>query len=180
MLDQAVQQLDGEISQARAESRLRTEELHQLESARDRMEQRSESLQKDVQRMQEEEQSRAARLDELPQLINILKGDMSIVGPRPERKCLAEEISKEIPEFCYRLKVRGGLTGYAQIYGKYNTTAYDKLKLDLMYIESYSILEDLKLILATFKIVFTKESTEGLEEGQTISLNAKEEEKKDV
>ena len=123
---------------------------------------------------------RKTSLDELPQLINILKGDMSIVGPRPERKCLAEEISKEIPEFCFRLKVRGGLTGYAQIYGKYNTTAYDKLKLDLMYIESYSILEDLKLILATFKIVFTKESTEGLEEGQTISLNAKEEEKKDV
>ena len=98
----------------------------------------------------------------------------------PERPEIAKEYEESIPEFAYRLKVKAGLTGYAQIYGKYNTTAYDKLKLDLMYIESYSILEDLKLILATFKIVFTKESTEGLEEGQTISLNAKEEEKKDV
>ena len=123
---------------------------------------------------------RATRLDELPQLLNIIKGDMSLVGPRPERPEIAKEYEKEIPEFAFRLKVKAGLTGYAQIYGKYNTTAYDKLKLDLMYIESYSILEDLKLILATFKIVFTKESTEGLEEGQTISLNAKEEEKKDV
>lgn len=103
---------------------------------------------------------------------------MSVVGPRPERPEIAKEYEESIPEFAYRLKVKAGLTGYAQIYGKYNTTAYDKLKLDLMYIESYSILEDLKLILATFKIVFTKESTEGLEEGQTISLNAKEEEKK--
>ena len=119
-------------------------------------------------------------IDELPQLLNIFKGDMSVVGPRPERPEIAKEYEESIPEFAYRLKVKAGLTGYAQIYGKYNTTAYDKLKLDLMYIESYSILEDLKLILATFKIVFTKESTEGLEEGQTISLNAKEEEKKDV
>ena len=123
---------------------------------------------------------RKFRIDELPQLLNIFKGDMSVVGPRPERPEIAKEYEESIPEFAYRLKVKAGLTGYAQIYGKYNTTAYDKLKLDLMYIESYSILEDLKLILATFKIVFTKESTEGLEEGQTISLNAKEEEKKDV
>ena len=123
---------------------------------------------------------RATRIDELPQLLNIFKGDMSVVGPRPERPEIAKEYEDSIPEFAYRLKVKAGFTGYAQIYGKYNTTAYDKLKLDLMYIESYSILEDLKLILATFKIVFTKESTEGLEEGQTISLNAKEEEKKDV
>ena len=123
---------------------------------------------------------RKTSLDELPQLFNILVGDMSVVGPRPERPEIAKEYEESIPEFAYRLKVKAGLTGYAQIYGKYNTTAYDKLKLDLMYIESYSILEDLKLILATFKIVFTKESTEGLEEGQTISLNAKEEEKKDV
>lgn len=121
---------------------------------------------------------RATRIDEPPQLLNIFKGDMSVVGPRPERPEIAKEYEESIPEFAYRLKVKAGLTGYAQIYGKYNTTAYDKLKLDLMYIESYSILEDLKLILATFKIVFTKESTEGLEEGQTISLNAKEEEKK--
>lgn len=113
---------------------------------------------------------RATRIDELPQLLNILKGDMSVVGPRPERPEIAKEYETSIPEFTYRLKVKAGLTGYAQIYGKYNTTAHDKLKMDLMYIESYSVLEDLKLILATFKIIFMKESTEGLEEGKTISL----------
>ena len=106
---------------------------------------------------------RKCRLDELPQLINILKGDMSIVGPRPERKCLADEISKEIPEFCYRLKVRGGLTGYAQIYGKYNTSAYDKLRLDMMYIENYSPLLDIRLIILTLRIIFSKDSTEGID-----------------
>ena len=106
---------------------------------------------------------RKTSLDELPQLINILKGDMSIVGPRPERKCLADEISKEIPEFCYRLKVRGGLTGYAQIYGKYNTSAYDKLRLDMMYIENYSPLLDIRLIILTLRIIFSKDSTEGID-----------------
>lgn len=116
---------------------------------------------------------RATRLDELPQLLNILKGDMSVVGPRPERPEIAREYEKEIPEFAYRLKVKAGLTGYAQIYGKYNTTAYDKLKLDLMYIEGYSFLNDLKLIVATIKILFMKESTEGLEEGETISRTDK-------
>lgn len=105
---------------------------------------------------------RAVRIDELPQFFNILKGEMSLVGPRPERPEIAAEYEKEIPEFSYRLKVKAGLTGYAQIYGKYNTTAYDKLKLDLMYIENYSILSDFKLIFATFKILFIKESTEGI------------------
>ena len=105
---------------------------------------------------------RATRLDELPQLFNILKGDMSVVGPRPERPALAEEIEKELPEFSYRLKVKAGLTGYAQVYGKYNTTSYDKLKLDLMYIRKYSLLLDLKLILMTPKIMLMKESTEGV------------------
>ena len=109
---------------------------------------------------------RATRLDELPQLLNILKGDMSIVGPRPERQQYIEEFCKETPEFIYRLKVKAGLTGYAQIYGKYNTTPLDKLKLDLMYIETYSVLLDIRLIFLTLKIMFMKESTEGVEDGQ--------------
>jgi len=104
---------------------------------------------------------RKLRFDELPQLLNILSGDMSIVGPRPERVEHTEKYSNDIPEFGYRLKVKGGLTGYAQVYGKYNTTAYDKLKLDLMYIQNYSFLLDLRLILSTVKILFLKESTEG-------------------
>ena len=108
------------------------------------------------------------------QLINILKGDMSIVGPRPERKCLADEISKEIPEFCYRLKVRGGLTGYAQIYGKYNTSAYDKLRLDMMYIENYSPLLDIRLIILTLRIIFSKDSTEGIDVAMENQRRAEE------
>ena len=106
---------------------------------------------------------RATRLDEIPQILNILKGDMSIVGPRPERKVIADEYYKDIPEFAYRLKVRGGLTGYAQIYGKYNTSPYDKLRLDLMYIENYSFMQDIKLIILTLRIMFSKESTEGID-----------------
>lgn len=104
---------------------------------------------------------RPTRIDELPQLFNIIKGDMSIVGPRPERVEHVKKYSEEIPEFSMRLKVKGGLTGYAQIYGKYNTTAYDKLRYDLMYIENYSILLDIKLILMTIRIMCKKESTEG-------------------
>lgn len=106
---------------------------------------------------------RMTRLDELPQLINILKGEMSVVGPRPERPELAAEIEKN-SGICYRLKVKAGLTGYAQVYGKYNTTAYDKLKLDLTYIRKYSVFLDLKLILMTPKIMLLKESTEGVKE----------------
>lgn len=110
---------------------------------------------------------RATRVDELPQLLNILKGDMSIVGPRPERIELDEAYTKQIPEFPLRLKVRAGLTGYAQVFGKYNTTPEDKLKLDLLYINQRSILLDLKLILYTVKIMFVPESTEGFEEDET-------------
>ena len=107
---------------------------------------------------------RATRLDELPQLLNILRGDMSIVGPRPERREIADRYRRELPEFDYRLKVPGGLTGYAQIYGKYNTTPADKLRLDMIYIENYSLLLDIRLILLTLRILFTKESTQGVKE----------------
>lgn len=117
---------------------------------------------------------RAHRIDELPQLLNILKGDMSIVGPRPERKVIADEYCKDIPEFAYRTKVRGGVTGYAQIYGKYNTSAYDKLRLDLMYIENYSLLLDIKLIILTLRIIFSKDSTEGIDKQQEIQQKIEE------
>ena len=107
---------------------------------------------------------RACRMDEFPQIFNILKGDMSVVGPRPECVENVERYLQEVPEFAYRHKVKAGLTGYAQIYGKYNTTAYDKLKLDLFYIENYSIRTDLRLIFMTVKVLFMKESTEGFDE----------------
>ena len=106
---------------------------------------------------------RACRLDELPQLLNIIRGEMSVVGPRPERLEHMEKYGADIPEFYYRLKVKGGLTGYAQIYGRYNTSAYDKIRLDLMYIEHYSLVLDIKLILMTIRILFSKSSTEGFE-----------------
>ena len=111
---------------------------------------------------------RATRIDELPQILNILKGDMSVVGPRPERLEHIQKYSEEIPEFAYRLKVKGGLTGYAQIYGKYNTSAYDKLRLDLMYIENFSLLMDIKLILMTVRIMLSKDSTEGFDKAEEL------------
>ena len=113
---------------------------------------------------------RNLHLDELPQLFNVFKGDMSLVGPRPERKMIMHEYEKELPEFYYRLKVKAGLTGYAQVYGKYNTTPYDKLKLDLFYIENYSFLLDIKLIFMTVKIFFQKEVSEGVDDKQVNAL----------
>ncbi len=113
---------------------------------------------------------RAIHFDELPQLFNILKGDMSVVGPRPERPEVAEIYRQEFPEFDYRLKMKAGLTGYAQVYGKYNTTPRDKVKLDLTYYEKYSIWLDLKLIFLTFKILFQKENTEGIDPNQTTAI----------
>ena len=113
---------------------------------------------------------RACRLDELPQLLNILKGDLSIVGPRPERPEIAAQYCEEMPEFALRLQAKAGLTGYAQVYGKYNTTPYDKLQMDLMYIAHPSLIEDLKIMLATVKILFMPESTEGVAEGATTAM----------
>jgi len=113
---------------------------------------------------------RKLRIDELPQLFNILKNDMSVVGPRPERPEIAEQYEKEIPEFSLRLKVKAGLTGYAQVYGKYNTTPLDKLKLDLIYIAQRSVLFDLRILFYTVKIIFIPESTEGVKENQVTAL----------
>ncbi len=107
---------------------------------------------------------RKARLDELPQLFNILKGDMSFVGPRPERPEFSAKYERTMPEFRYRLKVKAGLTGYAQVIGKYNTTPYDKLKLDLMYIENQSLMLDLKIMMLTAKTLFASDATEGVAE----------------
>ncbi len=112
---------------------------------------------------------RAVRIDELPQLFNILKGDMTFIGPRPERPEIAAKYIEEMPEFAYRTKVKAGLAGYAQVYGKYNTTPYDKLKLDLTYIENYTTWLDIKLMLLTLKVLFLPDSTEGIEEGQTTA-----------
>ncbi len=119
---------------------------------------------------------RACRLDELPQLFNILKGDMTIVGPRPERPEIAAQYEEELPEFALRLQVKAGLTGLAQVYGRYNTEPYEKLQMDLMYINRMSVVQDLKLIFATIKILFIKESTQGTAEGQ-ITASSKDKEK---
>ena len=113
---------------------------------------------------------RKLRIDELPQLFNILGGSMSIVGPRPERPEIAAQYEKELPEFSLRLQAKAGLTGYAQVYGKYNTTPYNKLQMDLMYIANPSFFEDLRIIFATIKILFLPESTEGVEEGMETAM----------
>lgn len=120
---------------------------------------------------------RKIRVDELPQLFNILKGDMSVVGPRPERPEIATQYCEVMPEFELRLQAKAGLTGYAQVYGKYNTTPYDKLQMDLMYIAKPNFFEDLRIIFATIKILFIPESTEGVAVGQ-VTADAKDDIKK--
>lgn len=117
---------------------------------------------------------RKVRIDELPQLLNILKGDMTICGPRPERPEIAEQYEQDLPEFRLRLQAKAGLTGYAQVYGKYNTTPYDKLMMDLMYIAHPSFLQDLQIMFATVKILFMRESTEGVAAGQTTASVSEE------
>ena len=106
---------------------------------------------------------RRYRLDEIPQFFNILIGDMSLVGPRPEMMANVARYKMNLPSFVYREKMKAGLTGYAQIEGRYNTSAEDKLMLDMMYIESFSIWLDVKLILRTFTILLKKDSTQGFQ-----------------
>ena len=115
---------------------------------------------------------RSTRLDETPQLFCILAGTMTIVGPRPERPEIAAQYEKEMPEFALRLQVKAGLTGLAQVYGKYNTSPYNKLQMDLEYIGSMGLVMDLKIMFATVKALFQPESTEGVSAGQTTAAHA--------
>lgn len=117
---------------------------------------------------------RACRADELPQLFNVLRGDMSMVGPRPERIENVYEYSQQYPEFELRHRAKAGLTGYAQLYGKYNTSPEDKLNMDLIYIETYSLLQDIKLLILTFKILFMRESTEGFDSSANSNVKKAE------
>ena len=119
---------------------------------------------------------RTIRFDELPQVFNILKGDMSIVGPRPERPEIAKQYEVVYPSFKLRLQVKAGLTGYAQIYGKYNTEPIDKLKMDLYYINKMSFLYDIQLCFMTIKTLFMKESTAAIEEGKVIANKGRDSE----
>lgn len=115
---------------------------------------------------------RKFRIDELPQLINVIKGDLSLVGPRAERPEIAAEYEKTLPEFSLRLQVKAGLTGFAQVSGKYNTSPYDKLLMDLMYIANAGVLEDIRILFLTLKVLFSAKSTEGVAPGSTTAMNA--------
>ncbi len=111
---------------------------------------------------------RKTRMDELPQFLNIFLGDMSFVGPRPEMLENVYSYTEELPEFKYRLRVKAGLTGYAQIAGKYNTTPKDKLIMDMMYIERYSFWNDIKLCFQTLIVLVKSDSTEGFQERKDV------------
>ncbi len=119
---------------------------------------------------------RKIRADELPQFFNVLKGDMSVVGPRPERPEIAKQYEEDMPEFSLRLLTKAGITGYAQIYGKYNTSPYDKLQMDLLYILRQSMWEDIKLTVMTIGLIFSKDSTEGIDADQVTALKGNESE----
>ncbi|MDD4690187.1 MAG: sugar transferase, partial [Eubacteriales bacterium] len=119
---------------------------------------------------------RKHRLDELPQLFNILLGDMSIVGPRPERPVFADEFSQKVRHYDLRYTIKAGLTGYAQVYGKYNTRVSDKILLDLIYAGRFSLWLDIKLIVLTIRTMFTKDSTEGIDEILENEYNSPERE----
>ena len=121
---------------------------------------------------------RACRVDEMPQLLNIFRGDMSIVGPRPERPEIAAIYEEELPEFKLRLQAKAGLTGYAQVYGKYNTTPYDKLLMDLMYVSCASLFVDLRIAIETLRILFDKRSTEGLDDESVMLIYSERRNKK--
>ena len=121
---------------------------------------------------------RATRLDELPQLYNILLGTMSVVGPRPERPIFADDFAKKVGNYDLRYCVKAGLTGYAQVYGKYNTRVSDKILMDMIYIVNYSFLLDIKLILLTVKTMFVKSATEGVDEERDVMLSTEEKEQK--
>jgi len=116
---------------------------------------------------------RSTRLDELPQLVNVLKGEMSIVGPRPERPHFAEKFSEEIEDFKYRVLVKAGITGLAQVLGKYTTSPENKAKFDLLYIKNYSLLLDIRIMLNTIKVFFEKESSMGVQEDELQDIKTK-------
>ena len=120
---------------------------------------------------------RATRLDEIPQIWNVLNGDMSLVGPRPERPYFVEQFVEEYPEYTYRHNVKPGITGLVQAFAKYNTTPYDKLVYDLMYIENFSLIQDLVIMVHTVKIIFTKSATEGAVDINKLTVDFNEIEK---
>jgi lipopolysaccharide/colanic/teichoic acid biosynthesis glycosyltransferase len=122
---------------------------------------------------------RTTRLDELPQFFNVLKGEMSIIGPRPEREFFIKKYNREFPNFEKRLAVKAGITGLAQVLGKYTTYPEDKLMFDLFYIKNYSILLDLKILLLTMRTMLLKSKSQGVEESQKVVFDQFSENKKD-
>ncbi len=105
---------------------------------------------------------RATRLDEIPQLFNVLKGDMSLVGPRPERAFFIKQFQELFPDYAYRMSVKPGITGLAQVMAKYSTTVEDKLRFDLMYVRNYSLALDIKILLQTIRVVLRGEQAAGV------------------